>query len=307
MRRPAKWNGQPGWGLLDIFVIGSPYSGSTLLANALNGHRLIANAGEMSACFPEFPLGAKTPFCPVCSAAARPCPVWSPEFIDAVRRSGPRESRSLFRKRIHRPVVVDSSKYSDWLEMAWDPEGAAATAVVVVSRNPFAYHASNRRRTGAQAEESAGEWAYCYDRIFRWLEKTGVPGHWLHYDLFAMAPALALSKLLATFGLPWDSGALRFWERSVHALNGNAGAYMWYPEFSGHAEFEKPEDAAVASHYRVRPFGGWADRKWHGALTDEEIRTMLAGEIGEAVRSLCGRMGYDVDVLAGVARAGRER
>jgi hypothetical protein len=289
-------------GPLDLFVVGSPYSGSTLLANALNGHAAIANAGEVSACFPDFPFGVQTPFCPLCGAAARECPVWTPDFIRQVRESGPSSALALFRERVSSPVVVDSSKFPDWLALAWDPANTVPTGVVVISRNPFAYHASNRRRTGASAWTSVQEWVHCYQSAIDWLDEHRVRRHLMTYESAAREPRGALQGVMTAFGLPWDEGMLRFWEKPMHALNGNAGAYMWYPGFARRAEFERPEDVGAADAYVERPFGGWTDDKWHGACTDAEIDSLLTGVPGQVLRRLCGDFGYDLDKLIDLAR-----
>lgn len=284
-------------GLLDLLIIGSPYSGSTLLANALNGHRLIANAGELSACFPQFELGVQNPFCPLCAARRQPCKVWTPDFIESMRLAGPRRARALFRRAVGRPVVVDSSKFPEWLDVSWEASTLAKTVVVIISRNPFAYHVSNRRRVAAAPGTSAAEWAHCYASALKWV-KAHRAGHYLiRYEDFAADPERVLAGLTEHVGLPWDPAMLRFWKNPMHALNGNAGAYMWYPEFERRAEFERPEDASVAQGYAERVFGGWSDEKWIGALDQREIEMMQAGKIGGRLRQLCAVLGYDVDFL----------
>jgi hypothetical protein len=298
-------------GALDLFVVGSPYSGSTLLANALNGHDLIANAGEVSACFAEFPFGVKTPFCPLCGAAAEPCPVWTPDFIAQVLHAGPSRALALFRQRVGSPVVVDSSKFPDWLALAWNQGGAPSsvapvvpvpTGVIVIARNPLAYHASNRRRTGASAWTSVKEWVHCYQTALEWLDEHETMRHLMTYESLAQQPEVALKRVVETFGLSWDEHMLHFWNKPMHALNGNAGAYMWYPGFAHRAEFERAEDVGAAAAYVERPFGGWVDDKWYGACTDADIDAMLTGVPGQALRRLCGEFGYDLDQLIDQAR-----
>ncbi len=289
-------------GLIDLMIIGSPYSGSTLLANALNGHRLIANAGELSACFPQFELGVQTPFCPLCAAKGQPCPVWSPDFIEHVRQAGPTRARALFRRAVGRPVIIDSSKFPEWLDVSWKPSALVRTIVVVISRNPFAYHVSNRRRVEAAPGTSVGQWARCYAGALSWVKKHGTDCHLIRYEDFAADPEHILARLMDYAGLPWDPTMLRFWERPMHALNGNAGAYMWYPEFARNAEFERPEDASVARGYVARAFGGWSDEKWMGALQSHELEMMQAGETGDRLRQLCAVLGYDVGTLVEQAK-----
>ena len=289
-------------GLFDFLVIGSPYSGSTLLANALNGHRLIANAGELSACFPQFELGVQNPFCPLCAAKGQPCPVWTPGFIEKVRLAGPKRARSLFRRAVGRPVVVDSSKFPEWLDMSWEASALAKTVVVVISRNPFAYHVSNRRRVAAAPRTSAVEWTHCYARALEWIKVHRAAHYLIRYEDFAASPEHILTGLMEYVGLPWDPAMLRFWTEPLHALNGNAGAYMWYPEFARSAEFERPEDASVAQGYAERVFGGWSDEKWIGALDPHELEMMQAGEIGDRLRQLCAVLGYDVGTLVEQAK-----
>lgn len=286
---------------LDIFIVGSPYSGSTLLANALNGHPAIANAGEISACFPAFPLGVKTPFCPLCAASGLACPVWTPAFIEQVRRAGPKSSRALFRAVSGSPIVVDSSKFPAWLDWAWDESGTE-TAVIQIVRNPFAYHVSNRRRVGANARTSAQEWADCYKKALDWVSEHRVLTHVVRYEELASSPATTLQSVATSLGIDWAPGMLRYWEASMHALNGNAGAYMRYPEFARKVEFEKAEDAQVAAAYAMRDFGGWSDSKWHGACTPDEVDLLLTGVAGRLLQELTAGYGYDLDKLVESAR-----
>lgn len=285
---------------LDVFILGTAYSGSTLLANALNAHSAVASVGELSACFPEFPLGHREPFCPLCAARQVPCPIWTPAFIEQVRGGTPKQALALCRATMKVPVLLDVSKFPEWLRMTYSAGGGTVpSAAVYISKNPFAYHFSNRLHTGRSPETSAGQWIHGAASTFRVVRETGVPLLTVHYDALAMTPKPVLERICQFLSVQFEESMLHFWESELHALNGNAGAYVWYKEFGEKGQFATPDDRRVAEAYRKRTFGGWSDEKWKHGLSEQETN-LIANNT--AVRRFSEWLGYDLDRLAAEAR-----
>jgi hypothetical protein len=262
----------------NTFIVGTPYSGSTLLANALNAHSAIITAGELSACFPDFPLGVQDPFCPVCAAANQPCPLWTKEFISRVRAIGPRNAIDLIRQVSGSPVVVDASKFPDWLDYVYKDEPVdTPIKIVFILRCPFAFHASNARRADVPAERSANQWLYVADAIERVTLRLGADKLNVHYEDFALDPKPILASICHYLGIHDESERMiRFWEFPIHALNGNAGAYIWYETFRENGLFERAEDVLIANEYKAHGFGGWKDDKWEKQVSDADIHTIMS-------------------------------
>ena len=126
----------------------------------------------------------------------------------------------------------------------------------------------------------------------------GIPSLTVHYDALALTPKPVLERICQLLSVDFEDTMLHFWDRDLHARNGNAGAYVWYKGFDEKWQFATPDDQRVAEGYRQRILGGWSDDKWKHSLSDEETDLIAHNP---ALRRFSESLGYDVDRLAAEA------
>lgn len=279
----------------NVYILGPAYCGSTLLGNSLNGHSSISYAGEISR-LPPFGKGDPTTECPICCAKAQPCSVWTEDLINRMSDAGPGKSLDLYREVTGSPVIVDGSKHPDWFREVHAHNGLSENCVAIVSvRNPLAFASSAIRRDGYPAWQCANIWRDTMFDIIRSLSVTGVPYIVVRYEDFAYSPEKKLRQICDFLGLEFDPGMLEFWKFPIHAIGGNAGAYVWYEVFRERGKYTLDEDRVVAEMYAQRDFGGWHDTKWKEMLSPNEISLMLSMP---GFVDMCSMMGYHIAATA---------
>lgn len=279
---------------MDAYLIGPPYSGSTLLGNALNGHPRIFHSGEVSR-LPEFGLGPPARECMVCRVLGRDCPVWDSGLADRIARAGPGAAATLVREATRADVVVDSSKHVDWLRLVMRDGPSRDPRVIVTVRHPYAFAASVRRTDGLAAWQAANMWRDTVYDALRELGRASIPFLVARYEDFALSPEPVLRRICDFLSLPFDPRCLRFWEVPSHALGGNPHAYVWYGDYVRRVDFgsEFAADAAIAHDFRARSFGGWVDSRWRDELSAADMREIRATPL---LGDLVHVVGYDFDV-----------
>lgn len=275
----------------DVYVVGPAYSGSTLLGNALNGHPEVFHAGEISR-LPAFGYGPEAHECMLCRVAGRRCPVWTPELLDSVERGDAIDALPVIRAATGSPVVVDSSKYVDWLRLAVAGSRGLGRSirVLLTLRNPFGFAASVRRTDGREAWEAANLWRDTVFDAMRLLGGLALPYMIVRYEDFAFEPEPLLRRICDFLSLEWTDGLMRFWERDTHALGGNPHAYVWYPDYTERVDYssEFAADRAIATSFRERSFGGWADDRWRSELGPGQLDEILQTPLLTTVANLAG-------------------
>jgi hypothetical protein len=287
--------------LVDVQLVGTAYSGSTLLGNALNAHEAIAHVGEVSS-LPAFGIGPPERACHLCAATGRDCPVWTPETIALLAERGPVAAADVLREATAAPVIVDSSKWVPWLHATGPEERLERRRVVVILtvRSPLAFVESVHRRDGAEVWLAANLWRDTMFDALRSVGRMSLPTMVIRYEDLALEPEPTLTRVCRALGLEFDPCMLEFWNIPVHALGGNAGAFVWYPGYrhrgrSADKGTWREEDAAIADAYRERGFGGWVDDKWRTMLGEDARRAVLATPM---LADLATLVGYHVHDLA---------
>jgi hypothetical protein len=179
----------------------------------------------------------------------------------------------------------------------------ARVRVLVAVRSPFAFASSFRRRErGAPAWQAANAWRDVLFDALRFLGASGLPHMIVRYEDFATAPEPVLRRVCDFLDLAYDPGMLSFWQTDVHALGGNAGAYVWYQGYrhagrdAGDDDLWTPADAALGERYRARGFGGWSDDKWRDELSAADRREVVQTP---GLADLATLAGYDLQALLG--------
>ena len=110
----------------NLFILGTPFSGSTLLGNALNQIPSFFNIGEINR-LPTFwqfkHLEEKEPdiytdVCMPCSITGKHCPIWTREFIMELGQLPiSLIVHDVIANRVNKPIIIDNSKDPNWLTM----------------------------------------------------------------------------------------------------------------------------------------------------------------------------------------------
>ena len=286
----------------DVYIVGTSYSGSTLLGNALNGHPSIAYAGEVQRLTFFDTLNNPQRECFVCSrgghlAAGRTCPVWNDAVRERLEAAGPNGATAVLREATGVPVVVDGSKDVEWLRRVF-PDAASADGrrvrVIMTVRHPFSFAATCKRRDSMAAWESSNMWRDTIFDAFRTLSRLNFPFTVVRYEEFAYQPEPVLRQLCGFIGIPWDQAMLEFWNKPVHPVGGNPGGYVWYPQYrdsiSTRKTYTVENDREVSMRYAQRQFGGWVDDKWRDLLCDAEIDMVMTTPM---LVGMATQVGYD--------------
>lgn len=165
---------------INLFMVGSAYSGSTYLGGLLAANFDAVYVGEMAhlPVFVErYGLYAKPLGCLTCQSDDRRCPLWTPEVVAAAELAGPGGSMDVVRAVTGSPVIIDGSKWPEWLRLAAG-EGSTRSVpvvVVVVTRSPVAYALSACGATAEPASEVAKWWRDVYLDALRTVNRLSLP------------------------------------------------------------------------------------------------------------------------------------
>ncbi len=288
-----------------IGILGTSFSGSTVLNLMLGAHPQIYAGGELSALVlsrGEEGVGA-------CSACGFACPYWNDEARAAVTQANVyREARRLFAK----DLIVDSSKSIDWFnEVLRSPEHRAfAPTYVLMVKHPIRYlgscianitphrprrhsgrvlqHLAPRRARDAFLVELAEDLYRFYEEFFGSFGKAvgGATFHLLHYERLIADPAASLAPLLDSLALSFAPQMADFFRLEYHQIGGNAGPVYQL----GHGWPKGAEVAPARRNFYERGAGLRIDDKYRELLSARETERLLVHPI---VRKLCDRLGYD--------------
>lgn len=220
----------------DVFLLGSAYCGSTHLGGLLEANLDAVYAGEV-AHLPAFvdtyrlfdvPLG-----CLCCSAEGAECPRWSPDVVAAVTAAGPTGFSSVLRSREPAALVVDGSKWPEWLRQSLRdrPRELPPPVAVVTARSPFGFALSARGASGDPVHVVAGWWRDVYVDALRTLNLFGVPYIVVRNEDVRRDPARTLAQMARLTGQPEPTGPV-LPARSTHSIGGNVYVQHGYREAS---------------------------------------------------------------------------
>src|SRR4051794_12234845 len=220
----------------DLFLLGSAYCGSTHLGALLEANLDAAYAGEL-AHLPAFvdrfrlfdtPLG-----CLTCQAEERVCPRWTPAVAAAVQAAGPAAAAATLRTHNNASMIVDGSKWPEWLRLAVRdrPSHPPRVAAVVAARSPFGYVLSARGATGEPGWVVASWWRDVYIDALRTLNLLGVPYVVVRNEDVRADPGRPVASVAALVGQEAPPGPLRP-AAPTHSIGGNVFVQHGYREES---------------------------------------------------------------------------
>jgi hypothetical protein len=284
-----------------IFIVGTPFCGSTILGNCLNAHPDVFFAGEIDRLdvfdrYHDTSPVQHDPGCRICMTAEEySCPAWPRDFVESLRPLGDLEKYRRIIDRCERRVLVDGSKNINWVNRLHDMGLSIPTMAIICARTPFAYCCSNLGAGGTPVVAAALAYRNYYVHVLRSLAGRGIPSIVVRYEEFGLAPVPTTRRLSAFMNLEHAPGMLTYWEVPVHPIGGNSGAYMRYPNFLERTASGKgklgPDEAWKRDYYADRPFGGWIEDRWIDQLDDVQVREIMTVPLLSDVASL---LGYDL-------------
>lgn len=205
-----------------IYIVSSPYSGSTWISFVLGSHPEVATLGEHWRRF----RGKRDSECRTCEhRGLAHC-----EILQGITQTPPQEAYAAPLQRFAvRGVktLVDNSKHLDWLEelIACGACDLFSMRVIHLIRDPRGWITSV---TGRNPQISVAA------LLSQWKQKTieqkarlamlDLPTLRISYDMACLDSERVLEKLSAFVGVRYDLENLRYWEREHHAMAGNGAA-----------------------------------------------------------------------------------
>ncbi len=277
------------------FLIGTYFSGSTLLGNCLNAHPSIFFAGEIDRleAFRREPdwTHRRERGCRLCSTQAEhDCPAWPSEFIEKIRALDDISAYRAVIERNEAPILLDGSKRIDWLNSLYDSGLKSNVKAIICTRTPFSFaKSSDGGALRLSPMAAAASWRDFYLHTLRSLAGRGIPSLVVRYEDFAFRPEPSIRRVCEFLNIPFDPAMLTYWQVPSHAVGGNGGAYLRDPNFTPSA-LDKAEEWKI-NYFSNKPFGGWIEDKWIYGLTDEAVRQIMSVPMLNDVASL---FGYDL-------------
>lgn len=263
---PVATSGAPA----DVFIVGTMYSGSTYLGGLLAANLDAAYAGEM-AHLPKFMedyrLYDERIGCLICSAEDRECPVWSPGVIAAAENAGPGGSMEVLRQRTGKQLVVDGSKFPEWLRLATN-DAAASTGsptVVLAVRSPLRYSLSAAGATGEAVWVAAQWWRDTYTDALRTVSRRGLPMVVVRNEDVRANPQRVVASVAGLVGHPVPTEVVP--AESTHSIAGN----LWVQKGYSHQTAELHYKLGLRKDGDGPPQERW-DNVAKGASISERIR-----------------------------------
>lgn len=201
-----------------LYIIGSPYTGSTLISEEMSRYESVSSIGEPNryigfGFYPENP-SHYLKLCSYCSTHEEyNCPVW-PKTEDADQLT-----YQALLERVCSDVIIDSSKEADWfLSTANKVEGFEIYILLLV-RNPVSFVSSNiKRRSDLSVFSHAEGWRNIYEHAFRSVVGSKYPFLIVRYEDFIIDNNAVLNRIFSFLSHPIREKKL---VSSSHPLGGN--------------------------------------------------------------------------------------
>ncbi|MFM7138592.1 MAG: sulfotransferase [Planctomycetota bacterium] len=255
-----------------IFIVSSPWSGSTWLSFVLGSHPRAANLGEHWRRF----RGTRDCECRSCRHKGLPhC-----EVLHGITTARVDEAYSLPMTRFASRGVntlIDNSKFLDWLDEllvagACDP---ASVRLIHLVRDPRGWITSaTGRKPTLDAATMLSDWKQRVIRQQSELAALGLPTLRMSYDLACLDSEHLLQTVSTFLGFQYGPEHLRYWEHEHHAMAGNGAAISVVPGGKG-ATWDR-------DYYLARLGRVFHDDRWRHRLDPAMVR--LVTRDPEAVR-----------------------
>ena len=269
-------------------LLGSPFSGSSLLGQSLNDIAGIAYAGEIDRMHRfGFPLHAAGGHfrsrCSICTSHAEyDCPIYPlPHEPQAEPNAFEIADYAAVLARFDVPFVVDGSKNVDWL---WYLQGKGLlellpTRVILVARSVWAFAASQARAGNGNVYQAAEGWRNIYRHALRSTATLAVPTLLIRHETFVADMDRWLSRAAWFVS---DRPHNLYEPKPLHCIGGNPSAFSIRNEFDQEGHLRAiPHHEQRVSREKFAFFGGDAPRtdpvaRWASRIDRQQARNILA-------------------------------
>lgn len=313
-----------------VFVLGTPFSGSTFLTSALDAHPNVFAVGEFER-LPKFKryehLVGQEPdiyddACFLCRAFDRPCPIWHDGTRNAIAGhrnvfESHRYLADLAQRHLAKSpsVVIDSSKTPDWLRYSARTLAGANigyrtakdknVCAIITTKSVFGFAESMMRRSGLSPILVGQMWCDVTTDALRIVAALSIPSIIVRYEDFSQNRRSLLLRLLRFLNLPADDQAVDvLTDASVsesHGIGGNAFAYKKVlGDRLSSIDVRGSWESLRAQYVREDAV---SERRWIRELNEATV-DLIASTRG--VHDLSQQLGYDLNFEIKLFRKGRK-
>jgi Sulfotransferase family len=254
-----------------VFILSTPYAGSTWLNLVLGSHDWALNLGEYHRPF----IKPGHVACKLCDAEARAeC-----TLLHGIEQVRAEDAFHFAAQRSGRSVLIDASKSIDWCLRFLGRDDIDAK-IIHLFRHPCGFAESFVRRGLARSYAEAFDvWESWNQSVEAFLKQAKAPYVEACYEDLAEHPDRAFPALCAFIGRAWDKAALEYWKTEHHGLGGN-GAASVYLRGRKRINYMTLDDDFY-SQLTTRPSG--ADKRWRDRLLadvcDAAMRRAYVGQV----------------------------
>lgn len=261
---------QPGQPKL-IFILGTAFSGSTLLGQILSNRPNATFVGELY----DVNQGWRKAQCSC------------PQGLDCEFWNGVQFDETIYQQLLRRNkgLLVDASKYPHWILR--HAEAMDESKVVVLFKHPenFLFGCYKRKQLRDWGGEVDARWTID-DRLALYVEwyrnalEALIPRriHFLSYDALANSTTVSLQRLHHLLGTQYRDGEERFWEKTNNHIlgsNGNVIQQIRQGQMQGCGAIERRDHRAFVS----QEVPGWAERCEQATAVHHELLQRAATEL----------------------------
>lgn len=294
-----------------IALLGSPYTGSTIISNILNTHPRITTLGEISR-YRSFQFYESQPehyldACSICSTTepdiSKHSCIWNTDLHQYSLDHNLIDTYNYLINSCKTDIVIDCSKEIDWFLslLNFEEQFEFQLIFVVLCKSPVRFVDSNRKRIPNKSIFWHVEgWRNIYFYILRKLAVNSQFFLIFRYEDFLRDPQKTLKKLLTRLGLNGEEIELSNTHISdLHILGGNEIT------FSNHRSFEldNHDPTGQISQYdqdkvaEIIKTGKAKDiiRKIENIKLTKEERDLIL--MVQGVIDICTQLGYNMSDL----------
>lgn len=211
--------------LISAFVIGTPYSGSTILGEYLNNYKGTFFAGELARFEPlheQNHLYEQASMCLSCALTNSKCPVFNEHLQAKMKNSNPIDAHKKLARLTSSDVIVDGSKFVNWLNMATVTDNAKQTDIraIITVKNPISFVESclaREENIGVPAHQLANLWRDTYYDCLRSVSTNNISFFIVRNEDFSTANPVLLRNIASFLNLQSKKVS------PLHAIGGNPG------------------------------------------------------------------------------------
>lgn len=208
-----------------VFIIGTAYSGSSVLGLALNNKETgVAYVGELSR-VPGFRsrynLDLADGQCSACQITQNECPIFSKKLLTQLSKKDPQEAHRYLARLHKAKTIVDSSKHTAWLRLFLQDTNYNNVRVLISVKNPKTYVQSCLDRDIGEPWQAANAWRDTYYDAIRTLNRSGVGYYLVRNEDFVANKSGTILNIQNFLNLPVRKTKSL---KPIHAIGGNPAA-----------------------------------------------------------------------------------